>query len=259
MKIARRCRKAGLGVSIVDILLHPTIGDLVRFVKAGNSRADRSDTFTIHTGLLPNGYGDNDDEPFLLSLSDLRLPFDLDPSNIAHLMPCTPLQEDYLHMFSTNPAPERPGVITNCFEVIRLDGQGTVDPNKAAAAWQMMADHHPMLPTRFVPLAELGVAPGRSSPLPAKTIMQVVTRQWRVDCTIVHVDSDSEQDIKQCSAVNTANSMYRARLAACVSIRLFVTPAQRVRAFPANCIVAVYVTDSDTRCRWKLYNSPFQL
>ncbi|KAK1570027.1 condensation domain-containing protein [Colletotrichum navitas] len=227
MKVARRCREAGLRVLTVDILSHPTIHELVRFVEARDSGADYGDTCAGHSGLAPKVYDDGD-EPFVLSLGDLRLPPDLCPNNIAYVMPCTPLQEDYWHLFSTNPAPERPGVMTNCFEISRLDGLGTVDPYQAAVAWQMMADHHPMLRTRFVPLAELGVAPGRFGPLPLGTIMQVVMRRWRVDCTVVHVDSDSEQDIKQYSAVHTANSLYRAKPAACVSVRLFVTPARRV-------------------------------
>ncbi|KAK1975609.1 condensation domain-containing protein [Colletotrichum cereale] len=227
MKTGRRCREAGFGVSTVDILLHPTIHELTRFIEAKNSVDDHRGTCTAHNGIVPNGC-DDDDKPFVLSLGDLRLPPDLDPNNIAYVMPCTPLQEDYWHLFSTNPAPERPGIMTSCFEVSRLDGQGAIDPYKAAAAWQLMTDHHPMLRTRFVPLAELGVAPGCSGPLPPETIMQVVMRQWRVDCSIVHVDSDSEHDIKQYSAVHTANYLYRLKPAGCISIRLFVTPKRRL-------------------------------
>ncbi|GJC96329.1 nonribosomal peptide [Colletotrichum higginsianum] len=222
MKAAQRCRQAGLPVATVDILSESTISRLASSIEAkrkGAAGADdaKADTTPARTV-----------ETFTLSLDGLTLPPDVDPDNIAYAMPCTPMQEDYYHLFSTNPAPERPGIMTTCYEILFRGGHGPVDPYRAARAWQAIVDRHAMFRTRFVPLAELGVASCRSGPLPPETVMQFVMRQWPVDCAVVHIDSDSEHDIQQCSAVHTANTLYRAKPAACVSVRLFVTPSARV-------------------------------
>ncbi|KAF4830086.1 Nonribosomal peptide synthetase 8 [Colletotrichum tropicale] len=221
MKAARRCRLAGLPVSTVDILSEPTINRLARSIetkRVGAADANGKETDT-HA---------QNDESFTLSLHGLTLPPDVFPDNIAYVVPCAPMQEDYYHLFSTNPAPERPGIMTTCYEILFRKGQEPVDPYRAAKAWQDIVDRHAIFRTWFVPLADLGVTSSRSGPLPPETVMQLVMRRWPVDCAVVHVDSDSEQDVKQYSAVHTANMLYRMKPAACVSVRLFVTPSARV-------------------------------
>ncbi|EFQ36736.1 uncharacterized protein GLRG_11882, partial [Colletotrichum graminicola M1.001] len=227
MKAARRCRQAGIGVSTVDILSEATVAGLARSLKAKKNAVASSGTGPSHDDYDSISI-DNDEEPFFLNLHELRLPPDINPDNIAYAMPCTPMQEDYYHLFSAELAPERPGIMTSCYEITRRAGLGTVDPYRAARAWQAMADHHHMLRTRFVPLAELGVASGSCGPLPPKTVMQLVMRRWPLDCAVIRVDSDSEHDLRQYSEVHTANMMYRAKPATNFSVRLFVTPTQRV-------------------------------
>ncbi|KAK1974144.1 condensation domain-containing protein [Colletotrichum cereale] len=218
MKAARRCRQAGLRVSIVDILSEPNIDGLARSIESKGWGLDNSS----------RSNGDDDDESFVLSLDGLELPPHVEPDDVAYIMPCTPMQEDYYHLFSASPAPERPGVMTICYEITCRDGRRTVDAHRAARAWQAIADRHPMFRTCFVPLSELGVTSSNCDPLPPDTVMQIVMRRWRIDCAVVHVDSDSDEDMKQYSAVHTANTLYRTKPASCVSVRLFVTPAERV-------------------------------
>ncbi|KAF4896482.1 Nonribosomal peptide synthetase 8 [Colletotrichum fructicola] len=221
MKAARRCRLVGLPVSTVDILSEPTIRRLARSIET--KRVGAADANGKETDTHPYN-----DEPFTLSLHGLTLPPGVSPDNIAYVVPCAPMQEDYYHLFSTNPAPERPGIMTTCYEILFREGQESVDPYRAAKAWQGIVDRHAIFRTCFVPLADLGVTSSRSGPLPPETVMQLVMRRWPVDCDVVHVDSDSEHDVKQYSAIHTANMLYRMKPAACVSVRLFVTPSARV-------------------------------
>ncbi|KAK2777198.1 hypothetical protein CKAH01_12164 [Colletotrichum kahawae] len=221
MKVARRCRLAGLSVSTVDILSESTISRLARSIET--RRGDAADADDKETDTHSHSA-----EPFTLSLHGLTLPPDVDSDNIAYVVPCTPMQEDYYHLFSTNPAPERPGIMTTCYEILVRGSQEPVDPYRAARAWQGIVDRHAIFRTRFVPLAELGITSCHSGPLPTVTVMQLVMRRWPVDCAVIHVDSDSEHDIQQFSAVHTTSMLYRAKPAACVSVRLFVTPSTRV-------------------------------
>ncbi|KAF3799851.1 Nonribosomal peptide synthetase easA [Colletotrichum gloeosporioides] len=221
MKAARRCRLAGLPVSTVDILSESTISRLARSIET--KRVGAADADGRETDTHPHN-----DESFTLSLHAFKVPPGVDPDNIAYVVPCTPMQEDYYHLFSTNPAPERPGIMTTCYEILFRGGQEPVDPYRAARAWQAIVDRHAIFRTRFVPLAELGVTSCHSGPLRPEAVVQLVMRRWPVDCAVVHIDSDSECEIRQYSAVHTANMLYRLKPAACVSIRLFVTPSARV-------------------------------
>ncbi|TQN67229.1 hypothetical protein CSHISOI_08284 [Colletotrichum shisoi] len=175
MKAARRCRQAGLPVATIDILSESTISRIARSIEAkrkgaagGGANDEEADATPARTA-----------EPFTLSLDGLTLPPDVDPDNIACAMPCTPMQGDYYYLFSTKPAPERPGIMTTFYEILFRGGQKPVDP--------AIVDRHAMFRTRSVPLAELGVDSCRSGPLPPETVMQLVMRQWLVDGAVVHV------------------------------------------------------------------------
>ncbi|KXG50684.1 Male sterility, NAD-binding [Penicillium griseofulvum] len=138
MRVVSEAQKAGIGLTVSDILRYPALGSLVsRCHHVADKAADKIPPFAL--------LRDSFDKKLLLQ--EIAIKYQLDPAIMEDAYPCTPLQEGLLSLSLKHPGEY---MIQRTLEL-----RSTIQTSYFCRVWEKMAQNIPILRTRIVQSSDM--------------------------------------------------------------------------------------------------------
>ncbi|KAK9780997.1 hypothetical protein SCARD494_14287, partial [Seiridium cardinale] len=176
MRLAAAATKAGVQVSVLDIMTQKTIAKIAALAEGQVDEAYATQSITSSSG------GGSDSQDKFSTRGGTPAHLEIDPREVESVYPCTASQKDLLQASKASPASGYYH-ISQAFEVLpQRKGAGKIDAQLFHEAWQRVVDRHPVLRTVF-----------------HDTLGQVVLKKYNAEVTYLQLE-----DVKELIGQNLA-------------------------------------------------------